>query len=183
VLRIAFLLTCVSVLVLAGASSNIAVLNLRQSNGSVYKVQTSGAPATVVVFVSSVCPVSMAYSERLSALAGAYSRQGVRMLLVNSNRNEEDAAVEKQRVEARISMPVYRDDGALADLVGAAATPTAVLFDKTGAIRYFGMIDNSRNPARVTKHLLQSAIDAVLAGREVEISRTKVIGCAIKSAL
>jgi hypothetical protein len=125
--------------------------------------------------------MSMEYSGRINELAADYSPRGVRILAVNSNTNESDAEVEKQRLEAHLSMPVYRDNGSVAEILGSIATPTAVLIDQAGMIRYFGMIDNARNPARVTRRLLRPAVDSVLAGRAVELPRTKVMGCTIKS--
>lgn len=175
-------MTCVFALALGGQSVVDTPLKLRKPDGSLHKVSTSGASATVVIFVSTVCPMSMEYSERLNQLDADYSRRGVQILLVNSNTNESNAEIEKQRVEAKISMPVYRDDHTLADLLGAVATPTAAVIDRAGVTRYLGMIDNSRNPTRVTKHLLRSALDSVLAGRAVEVPRTRVIGCTIKAA-
>jgi hypothetical protein len=172
--------TCVFAFSLTGQSPGIPLLNLRKSDGSLYKAHTSNTPATVVVFVSAVCPMSMEYSQRLNQLAADYSPRGVQILVVNSNTNESDAEVEKQRQEAGISVPVYRDNGNVADLLGAIATPTAVVIDKTGMIRYLGMIDNSRNSTRVTRRPLRSALDAVLEGRPVEVPRTKVMGCTIK---
>ncbi len=177
-----FLMTFGVALGLAGQSSNNTLLTLRTPDGALHKIYISDAPATVVIFVSAVCPMSMAYFQRLNQLANDYSRRGVRILLVNSNANESDAEVEKQRLEADLSLPVYRDSHTVADLLGAPATPTAVVIDRAGVTRYFGMIDNSRNPTRVTKHLLRSALDSVLAGRPVAVPRTRVIGCTIKAA-
>lgn len=172
--------TCVFALSIQGQSPGIGLFNLRNTDGSLQKVHTSDTPATVVIFVSTVCPMSMEYSQRFNQLAADYSQRGVRILIVNSNTNESDAEVEKQRLEAHITVPVYRDNGNLADLLGAIATPTAVVIDRAGVIRYLGMIDNSRNSARVTRHLLRSALDSVLDGRAVEFPRTKVMGCSIK---
>ncbi|HYI93672.1 MAG TPA: redoxin family protein [Bryobacteraceae bacterium] len=161
----------------------MSALKLRKMDGSIQEFRPSESPAMVVIFVSAACPMSTEYSERIIQLAVDYSRHGVRILVTNSNQNESDTEVEKQRVEAHLSIPIYRDDGAVAKILGAIATPTAVVIDRGGVTRYFGMIDNSRNPARATKHLLRSALDSVVAGRAVEIPRTKVMGCSIKSAL
>src|SRR5262245_55035655 len=120
------MLTCAFAIQLAGQPPGDTLLNLRKPDGSVYKFHTSEAQATVLIFVSAVCPMSMEYSQRLNQLAADYSRRDVRILLVNSNTNESDAEVEKQRLEANISIPVYRDNGTVAALLGATATPTAV---------------------------------------------------------
>lgn len=163
-------------------AASIESLTVKTTDGATHHFRPSEAQATAVIFVSAVCPMSAEYSDRLSALARQYSARGVRFLLVNSNVNETNAEVEAQRAAAKLPMPIYRDRGLLAAMLGATATPTAVVIDQTGAQRYVGMIDNSRNPARVTKELLRLALDAVLGGRPVEIARTKVMSCTIKSA-
>ena len=165
------------------AESTISTLALKKTDGSLAQFRPSDSPATVVVFISALCPMSVEYSERLSTLAIEYESKGVRFLLVNSNLNESDADVEKQRSAAGIPIPIYRDSGGqVAEMLGATATPTAVVLDRTAVIRYFGMIDNSRNPARVTKQPLRAALQSVLAGTPVEIPRTRVLGCTIKNA-
>lgn len=161
----------------------VDVLTLKKTDGSTHQVRTGDARATAVVFVSAECPMSLQYPERLAKLAADYAGKGIQFLLVNSNVNETNEEVEKQRTAAGIALPIYRDPAAaLAEFLGAVATPTAVVIDQTGARRYRGMIDNSRDPSRVTKELLRMALDAVLAGRPVEIAYTRVIGCTIKAA-
>jgi hypothetical protein len=182
VLRIRTITPLVFACALVAHTPPVTLLKLRTTAGAVHDVRTSGATATAVIFVSAVCPMSMEYAERLNQLVADYSSKPVQILVINSNVNETDVEVERQRREARISAPIYRDDGTVAKLLGATATPTAVVIDKVGEIRYFGLIDNSRIPARATKHLLQSALESVLAGNGVEIQRTKVMGCSIKAA-
>jgi hypothetical protein len=162
--------------------AEISSLTLKSTDGSTHRFRLADSRATAVVFISAVCPMSVEHSDRLSALARDYSGKDVRFLLVNSNVNETNAEVEAQRTAAKLPVPVYRDAGSLAATLGATATPTAVVIDQTGVLRYFGMIDNSRIPERVTKELLRLALNAVLAGRPVEITRTRVLGCAIKIA-
>lgn len=176
-----FAILVVCAFAIDGQSGDIAVLNLQTTDGVLHRMRTADVPATAVLFVSAACPMSAEYSERINQLAADYAPRRVRILMVNSNTNESNAEVEKQRAEARLSVPVYRDNGAVADLLGATATPTAVVIDGSGAIRYLGMIDNSRIPERVTKQPLRSALDSVLAGRAVELPRTRVMGCSIKS--
>jgi hypothetical protein len=165
------------------AQSTISTLALKKTDGTLAQFRPSDSPATAVVFISALCPMSVEYSDRLSKLAIEFETKGVRFLLVNSNVNESDADVDKQRSAAGIPIPVYRDPGAqVAGMLGASATPTAVVLDRTAATRYFGMIDNSRNPARITKQPLRAALQSVLAGAPVEMPRTRVLGCTIKNA-
>jgi hypothetical protein len=64
---------------------------------------------------------------------------------------------------------------------GATHTPEAFLFDARGRLVYHGTIDdNAHEPDKVEKRYLRDAIDAVVAGKPVEIQETKSLGCSIK---
>ncbi len=45
---------------------------------------------------------------------------------------------------------------------------------------YHGAIDDSKEADQVTKHFLQDAINAALAGKAVPVAETKFVGCGIK---
>ena len=49
---------------------------------------------------------------------------------------------------------------------GPVVTPHAFVFDAARKLRYVGAIDDSERIAKVTKHYLRDALDAVLAGKE-----------------
>jgi alkyl hydroperoxide reductase subunit AhpC len=154
---------------------------LVEIGGRPVQVQPSANRATVMVFVSALCPISLAYGERLTKLQRDFSNQGVRLLLVNSNQNEPDSQVEEQRKLSNLTLLVNRDPrGQLAEMLGVFSTPTAVVVDQKGMIRYLGAIDDSRNPARVTKQYLRVAIEAILEGKTVPQTRTTALGCSIK---
>lgn len=163
------------------AEEAATLLHLRESGRGYQTISTAGYAATVVVFVSMDCPMSMDYSQRAAALQEEYSGSRVRVLLVSSNGNETDADVNNGRRALRIAMPIYRDPGgAVASALHATATPTAVVIDSTGAIRYRGAIDDSRDPARVKTRFAKAAVDAVLEGKAVAVAHTRVMGCSIQ---
>src|SRR5207248_1649329 len=60
------------------------------------------------------------------------------------------------------------------------ATPTAVLLDGAGVVRYHGQIDDNPEPVAVQRQYLREALDAVLSGREVPVAATLALGCAIR---
>ena len=73
------------------------------------------------------------------------------------------------------------DTSAVARAFGATVTPEAFLFDKTGKLAYHGTIDdNHQDAARVQKHFLIDALDAVVAGKPPAPPETKSLGCGIK---
>jgi AhpC/TSA family protein len=174
-------IACVSPFLGGESLNTINSFTVREIGMAPTQIQVNANRATVVVFVSAICPMSADYSQRLTKLNEDYSPRGARIVLINSNDNETDEQVNEQRRLSGLKLPVYRDpSGRLAAQVQAYSTPTAVMLDQSGAIRYWGSIDDARNPVRVTKPYLQLAIDAVLAGRAVDRPRTRALGCSIK---
>jgi AhpC/TSA family protein len=183
---------CATVVLLVGGGSvlyggqdvrTVQRFAVREIGRAPMQLELDASRATVVVFVSAVCPISAAYGERFAKLHKGYSDREVRLILVNSNQNESDTEVDEQRKASLLPFQVYRDpNGQLAELLQAYATPTAVVLDQSGTVRYFGSFDDARDPTRVTKQYVKLAIDAVLAGKAVELPRTKVLGCFIKGS-
>src|SRR5205809_1953151 len=61
---------------------------LQDLNGKNVSFAELKGPVTVVTFISTTCPVSNAYDERMNALYKAYSSKSVRFIFVNANSNE-----------------------------------------------------------------------------------------------
>lgn len=136
---------------------------------------------TVVVFVSTQCPISNDYNERMNTLFEEYSKKGVKFLFLNANANEPAAEVASHARSSGFTFPVYKDAGNIvADRFGAQVTPETYLIDRTGVLRFHGAIDDSRNPARIQVQGLRKALDEMLAGRPVSTAETKAFGCTIK---
>ncbi|HYZ84636.1 MAG TPA: redoxin domain-containing protein [Bryobacteraceae bacterium] len=144
-------------------------------------VSPAKSPATVVIFVSTRCPISNAYNQRMSAIYRDYQNKGVQFVYVNSNSNESQAEIQEHTNGNQLSYKVYKDAGnVLADQFGAQMTPEAYVFDRQGVLQYHGYVDDAKNESRVQVQGLRKAIDAVLAGRSPELRDTKAFGCTIK---
>jgi alkyl hydroperoxide reductase subunit AhpC len=140
-----------------------------------------GQDVTVVVFISTVCPVSNSYNLRMKELYRVYAPKGVKFEFLNANQNESPAEVEDHARRVGFPFPVMRDaNNAMADRLGAEYTPESFVIDREGVVRYRGRIDDAQNPARVRQSSLRLAIDAVLAGRDAPTPETKAFGCTIK---
>jgi len=144
-------------------------------------ISPSTADATVLIFISTQCPISNSYNERMNQMYKDYSGKNVQMVFVNANSNESPAEIAEHAKANKFAFAVYKDPGnALADKFGATVTPETYIFDKSGLLRYHGYIDDAANPARVQVHGAQKAIDAVLAGKSVEMKEARSFGCTIK---
>jgi alkyl hydroperoxide reductase subunit AhpC len=136
---------------------------------------------TVVVFISTVCPVSNSYNLRMKELYRDYAPKGVKFQFLNANQNESQVEMEDHARSVGFPFPVSKDaNNVMADRLGAAYTPESFVLDREGVVRYHGRIDDAQNPARVRQNSLRQAIEAVLAGREVPAPETKAFGCTIK---
>jgi thiol-disulfide isomerase/thioredoxin len=140
-----------------------------------------GQNITVVVFTSTVCPVSNSYNLRMKELYRDYEPKGVKFQFLNANQNESQAEVEDHARNVGFPFLVSKDaNNVMADRLGAEYTPESFVIDREGVVRYHGRIDDAQNPARVRHNSLRLAIDAVLAGRDVPAPETKAFGCTIK---
>ena len=136
--------------------------------------------ATVLLFLSSLCPCSAKYDDRNVRLAAEYASKGVRFIAVNSSFGERPAEIAAHARRLRYPFPMLRDEGnTIADRVGAQVTPEAFVLDSKGVLRYHGRIDDNRDALKVTSNDLRSALDALLAGKLPPKPEQISFGCAI----
>ena len=137
--------------------------------------------ATVVMFISTQCPVFNDYNERIVTLYNDYKDQSVQFIGINSNRNESVEEIVEHNKTNKFDFVVLKDlRNEIADRFGARRTPEVYLLDEKRILRYRGAIDNSqKNPET---HYLRETLDLVVAGKEISEDRkkTKAFGCTIK---
>jgi tetratricopeptide (TPR) repeat protein len=141
-------------------------------------VSAAGRP-TVLLFGSTRCPCADGYTARINRLAGEYGGRA-RFFLVFSAPGVPRAEVEAYRAARGLRMPVVHDaDGRLARRYNAQSTPTAVVLGADGRTRYLGGIDDNPEPVAVRREYLREALDAVLSGRPMGLTRTVAVGCSL----
>ena len=137
--------------------------------------------ATVLMFISTQCPVSNAYNERVVALHNDYKDQGIQFIGINSNRNESVEEIVEHNKTNKFSFLVLKDlKNEIADKFVAKRTPEVYLLGDKRILRYRGAIDNSqKNPET---HYLRETLALVVAGKEIpeNLKKTKAFGCTIK---
>ena len=145
----------------------------------------AGRDATVLVFWSAGCPCVRRYQERVDALLDTYPKDRVRVVALVSNAGETLAEDLKVAVERGVRVPIYRDEGGrVARSMGARSTPTVVVLDGKGDVRFLGWIDNERLPGTEGREpWLDLALAGVLAGRNDFKKKTPTYGCIITRSL
>jgi peroxiredoxin len=158
----------------------------------------AASKALVVVFTCNHCPTAQYYEDRIKRITADYKTKGVSVVAISPNDpksvrldelgwadlSDSFAEMKIRAKDAEFNFP-YLYDGDTQDAsraYGAVATPHVFVFDAGRELRYVGAIDDSERPAKVSKHYLRDALDALLAGQEPPVKQTKVIGCSVKWA-
>jgi peroxiredoxin len=136
---------------------------------------------TVVMFVSTECPVSNAYNTRMVKLYDAFSKKSVAFVGINSNKAEDTNAITGHAKKNGFKFPILKDTGnKIADLYAAQVTPEVFVVGSDGKLIYHGRIDDNRDPGKVSSNDLSDALTKLLDGKEPSVSVFKAFGCTIK---
>lgn len=165
-----------------------ADFKLKNVDGKKYKLsKIKNAKGYIVVFTCNHCPFAKAYEDRIIALHKKYESQGYPVVAINSNDKDvqpEDNYERMQEVAKNKSydfLYLYDDTQNVAKSFGATRTPHVFILDKSLTVKYIGAIDdNSENADAVKNRYVENAVDALLAGKAVEKTETKAVGCGIK---
>ena len=142
--------------------------------------------ATVLVFVTTDCPLVQRVMPKLVELEQQYREAGVQFVAVNVGAADtlKDMAAQAMAFEAPF---VFVKDESLAcsKRLGVERTPESVVFDSQWRLVYRGRIDDQDRlggtKPEPTRRDLAVAIDEVLAGGVVSVTTTPVDGCLITS--
>ena len=151
----------------------------------------------VAIFTCNHCPDARAARHKINALHDDYKDKGVSIVAISSNdekglRLDElgysvygDSFEDMKNVakEEKYAFP-YLYDGETqqaSKAYGAVATPHIFIFDAERKLRYTGRIDDARRSRQnIGPNYVRLAIDAILAGKEIETKTTRPFGCSTK---
>jgi thiol-disulfide isomerase/thioredoxin len=135
----------------------------------------------VVLFWSARCPVCRRYGGVLKALAKDYDgRARVAVVFSNATENEADVRtwLDATGATGQSALDPRRE---AAKVLGAVVTPTALVFDAAGTLKYRGPIDDDRRARRRdTTDLLRIALESVLTGKPVENPEPRAFGSSVR---
>jgi peroxiredoxin len=166
-------------------------------DGKIHKLRDySSSPVLMIVFTCVHCPTAQLYESRVQRLYDDYRNRGVAMVAINPNDplaaspselgyTDVPDSLEGMIIRAKyrhITYPFLSDAAtqSVAQAYGPVATPHVFIFDKDRKLRFEGRIDDNHNQARVKVQDTRNALEAVLAGKQVEVTHTPVFGCTTK---
>lgn len=147
----------------------------------------AAAEALAVIFSCNHCPYVRAWEDRMVQIQADFADRGVRLVAISSNDpskypTDSFPEMKVRAAEKGFNFPYLFDETQeTAHAYGAERTPEVFLFDKSGALKYHGAIDdNYDDPSAVKSHYLRAALEAVLAGEDPQVAQTPPVGCTIK---
>jgi len=140
----------------------------------------------VLEWINPACPVSLRHhtSRNMETLAEKYARKGVVWLAINSTKSWDTARNKAWATKQKLPYPMLDDQpGDVGRLYGAKTTPDMRIIDKKGVLAYVGAIDDdSKGKSDSPTNHVAAALDELLAGKKVSVSRTRPYGCSVKYA-
>jgi thiol-disulfide isomerase/thioredoxin len=156
---------------------------LRGADGRAIDLQPPRGGVTVLVFYSSECPISNAYSPTLNRLAAEFPASSLKLVGLCVDPDLSDREVAAHATDFALKFPVARDrNRVLAARLGAKVTPEAFVIDAQDRVRYHGRIDDQfaarqQRNSNPRANDLHDAIVAVLAGSAVVPDHVEAVGC------
>jgi len=163
-------------------------------NGKTVKLSDYAGKIVVLESYNSDCPFcnNQYKTGATQDLQKELAAKGVVWLIVNSvnpnNASHRTPDQARQEIaDKKIVATAWIDDssGAVGHLYDMKTTPDMYVIDKNGALVYQGAIDDKPDPQhdpRTAHNYVREAVDALLAGKPVEVSQTKPYGCGVKYA-
>ncbi|ASW75283.1 redoxin [Chryseobacterium piperi] len=151
----------------------------------------TSAKGFIVIFTCNHCPYAKKYEDRIIELDKKYKSLGYPVIAINPNdpnAQPEDGypqMIERAKQKG-FTFPYLVDEGQkIYPQYGATKTPHVFILQKEkgkNIVKYIGAIDNNYdNPNDVSEHYAQDALDALIKGESVKVTKTVAIGCTVKT--
>ncbi len=153
---------------------------LKGTDGKTYKLADYKDKTVVLEWINRDCPVSRARLPIMRELARKYGKKGVVWLAIDSTHYQKPEKMAEYIEQNKLPYPVLMDpDGRVGRLYGARTTPHMYVIHNATLV-YAGAIDDGNNRRAGQRNYVAEVLDAVLAGKQPPISRTRPYGCSVK---
>jgi len=164
---------------------------LKNVNGKTLSLADyKSAKGYIVVFTCNHCPYAKAYESRIMDLDKKYAAKGYPVIAISPNDpvGEPADSFEKMQelaIKKGYTFPYLIDETQdITRAYGAKATPHAFVLQKTASgnvVKYIGAIDDDTENTKADKvKYVEAAVNALLSGKQPQVTATKAIGCSIK---
>jgi peroxiredoxin len=166
---------------------------LTDSDGTTHSLSDFKGKTVVLEWINYDCPFVRKHydSGNMQSLQETYTEKGVVWLAICSSNEGKQGYFEGEALDKRIEKEggnqtayLLDTDGTVGKTYGAKTTPHMYVIDPDGMLIYMGGIDDK--PSYKTSSLegatnyVKAALEASMAGEEVEVKTSKPYGCSVK---
>ena len=158
--------------------------DVMSEDGKVHSLaEHKGKKAVVLVWISEKCDITWRYEKRTGELMKEFGKD-TQFFAVASSGNDTAVSIRKYAESKNYGMPVLDDvKSAAAQYFGATVTPTYMIIDKEGVLRYRGACDDlqagkgySADESTAKERYVHQALKAILDGKDVPVTERKGFG-------
>lgn len=166
---------------------------LMDSNGKEHSLNDFKDKIVVLEWINYECPfVKKHYnSKNMQTLQEKYTKAGIVWLTICSSAESKQGNFSNDKINSRskkhgakFTAYLVDADGKVGKMYGAKTTPHMYIIDKTGKLVYAGGIDDKASTdiadIKSAKNFVSSALDELLAGKNVSLQSSKPYGCSVK---
>lgn len=169
-------------------NSDIIDFRLKGIDDKVYSLNDfKGERILVLIFMCNHCPYVKAVMNRLISVQKKYSEMNVRLIGINPNdtKTYPEDSFENMKLFAKeysMNFPYLLDETQeTARKYEAVCTPDIYVYDDKRKLRYRGRLDdNWKDESQVKSKDLESALETLLADKEISFEQVPSMGCSIK---
>lgn len=165
--------------------------NLKNVDGKMVSLADyKDAKGFIITFTCNTCPYAQMYEDRIIELDKKYAPLGYPVIAIMPNNTQVKPGDSFDEMKKRSQVKGYTfpylidEKQEVYPKFGATKTPHMYVVQKTkkgNVVEYIGAIDdNYKDAASVSKKYVEDAVNALLAGKEVQEKETRAIGCSIK---
>jgi len=131
----------------------------------------------VLFFMSEKCRATWKYEARVGKLMKEMEKKDVAFAAVRCSAKDTPEGLVKFADARNFDMPILNDEkGEMTKFFGIRNTPTFVILDKKGVLRYRGGFDDSAEEAAVKATYVADAVNALLASKDVPVKESRAVG-------
>ena len=166
---------------------------LMDSNGKEHSLSDFKDKIVVLEWINYECPfVKKHYNSRnMQTLQEKYTKAGIVWLTICSSAESKQGNFSNDEINSRskkhsekFTAYLVDADGKVGKMYGAKTTPHMYIIDKTGKLVYAGGIDDKASTEFAdiisASNFGSSALDELLAGKNVSLQSSKPYGCSVK---
>ncbi|NNB95720.1 redoxin domain-containing protein [Corallococcus exiguus] len=157
---------------------------LKDEAGKAHSLSEYKGKVVVLEWTNPECPFVKRHYEAktMQTTQKGFDAKKVVWLTVDSSSTHNAKSAADWKKKEGFSQPVLLDtDGAVGKSYAAKTTPHMYVIDGEGVVRYAGAIDNDPRGKEATKvNYVQTAVDALLNGKQVPTATSEPYGCSVK---